>query len=297
MDILQEEKKESLIARESSLAFSVFCGIGIMAVLIAIVYSFKVPNPNMILIAGLVVSSALFGYKGGIPAAVIMLAYSLFFFSEGNDFVTFTSQNSQKVIVTFIGVIVDMFFVCDLKRHEIEFFRKNQSLTERLIRDNVYLHQASREDYLTGINNRNALRGDYDKYLNHDVNVLMLDVDSFKQINDNHGHEKGDWVLTEMGNILSDLFGKENCYRYGGDEFLVIDISDNESFLEKIRLLESKTISYNYNGETVKVNFSGGYVCGKTRTNDDLRQLLKEADSMLLAAKRSGKKRILGVLQ
>jgi hypothetical protein len=43
----------------------------------------------MILIAGLVVCSALFGYRGGIPAGVIMLAYTLYFFSTNNDFVTF----------------------------------------------------------------------------------------------------------------------------------------------------------------------------------------------------------------
>ena len=52
----------------------------IMFALILLVFYCDIPNPNMILIAGLVLCSALFGYGGGIVAAVIMLGYTLFFF-------------------------------------------------------------------------------------------------------------------------------------------------------------------------------------------------------------------------
>ena len=75
-----------------------------MALLIFIVYRFNVPNPNMILIAGLVICSSLFGYPGGVLAGVIMLGYTLFFFSEGNDFRSFTDQNTRKVVVSLIGI-------------------------------------------------------------------------------------------------------------------------------------------------------------------------------------------------
>ncbi|MBR0400622.1 MAG: hypothetical protein IJH95_07420, partial [Mogibacterium sp.] len=54
-----------------------------MSALLLYVYNFNVPNPNMILIAGLVICSAVFGYEGGILAAVIMLFYTLYFFSDG----------------------------------------------------------------------------------------------------------------------------------------------------------------------------------------------------------------------
>ena len=50
----------------------------------------------MILIAGLVLCSALFGFGGGIVAAVIMLGYTLFFFSTDNSFIYFTPENLQK---------------------------------------------------------------------------------------------------------------------------------------------------------------------------------------------------------
>ena len=85
-------------------------------------------------------------------------------------------------------------------------------------------------DALTGVGNRLALRRDYDSYQGHEVTVVMLDLNDFKLINDTRGHEEGDRILQEIGKLLSDTFGKDNCYRYGGDEFLVIvpDLSSSE---------------------------------------------------------------------
>ena len=94
-------------------------------------------------------------------------------------------------------------------------------------------------DALTQIGNRHALRRDYNSYQGHEVTVAMMDMDDFKRINDTHGHEEGDRVLREVGKLLSDTFGKEYCYRYGSDEFLLIvpDISISE-FNEKLGTLE-----------------------------------------------------------
>ena len=63
-----------------SLPKKILITTAIMAALILFVFYGNVPNPNMILIAGLVLCSALFGYGGGITAAVIMFGYTLFLF-------------------------------------------------------------------------------------------------------------------------------------------------------------------------------------------------------------------------
>ena len=65
-----------------------------------------------------VICSALFSYSGGIPAAVIMTGYTMFFFSENNNFITFSGQNSQKLVVSILGIIVNTFFTAFSK----EFF-------------------------------------------------------------------------------------------------------------------------------------------------------------------------------
>ena len=107
----------------------------IMAALILLVFYCDIPNPNMILIAGLVLCSALFGYGGGIVAAVIMLGYTLFFFTTDHSFTQFTPQNTQKVIVSIIGIVADMLLVCELKRAEIRQFKAVDAVNAALQRE------------------------------------------------------------------------------------------------------------------------------------------------------------------
>ena len=95
-------RKNTLMQLQVSLPKKILITTAIMAALILFVFYGNVPNPNMILIAGLVLCSALFGYGGGITAAVIMFGYTLFFFSTDHSFTHFTPQNMQKVIVSLI---------------------------------------------------------------------------------------------------------------------------------------------------------------------------------------------------
>ena len=110
---------------------------------------------------------------------------------------------------------------------------------------NVYiknLNDMAYIDALTGIGNRLALRRDYDAYQGHEVTVLMLDLNDFKLINDTRGHEEGDRVLQEIGKLLSDTFGKEYCYRYGGDEFLaIVPDMEEQDFNRKLEALKQNS--------------------------------------------------------
>ena len=74
-----------------------------MIALTAAVYFFRIPNPNMILIAGLTVCTTLYGYIPGILCGAEMIGYSLYFFSVGHSFVNFTSENLLKVMIITIG--------------------------------------------------------------------------------------------------------------------------------------------------------------------------------------------------
>jgi len=152
---------------------------------------------------------------------------------------------------------------------------------------NVYiknLNDMAYIDALTGIGNRLALRRDYDSYEGHEVTVLMLDLNDFKLINDTRGHNEGDRVLREIGKLLADTFGKEHCYRYGGDEFLVImpDISGS-AFNEKLEILKQNKPAVD---DTAKAGFSFGFVRAKLTDSDMLRNLISKADVKMYESKR-----------
>jgi len=284
-----------LFHKEFSPWVSILLTVVIMGVLIALVYLWNIPNPNMILIAGLVICSSLFGFSGGICAAVIMFGYTLFFFSEGHDFVTFTAQNTSKVFVSVFGIVVDMLFVCMLKHEEVKAFREVTTLTEKLHKENASLQTASLTDALTGIGNRLALRVDFDGYLDHELCAVLLDIDDFKSVNDEFGHDVGDTIIKLTAQLISDVFDMGKCYRFGGDEFIVILTElDSFDYVSRINSILEKSPSFNADGQTIKVNYSIGYQTAFVRDGEEWSKLLKDADTYMYEAKRSGKNRIVG---
>lgn len=123
----------------------------------------------------------------------------------------------------------------------------------------------------------------YNSYQGHEVTVAMMDMDDFKRINDTRGHEEGDRVLREVGKLLSDTFGKEYCYRYGGDEFLLIvpDISISE-FNERLRTLEQNKPAID---DIAWTGFSVGFVRAMLTDSDMLRNLIARADEKMYESK------------
>lgn len=284
---MKNEQKPTLMQTQSNRVQNSIVTALIMAALILFVYYFNLPNPNMILIVGLVLCSALFGFGGGIAASVIMLFYTLFFFSTDHSFIHFTAENLQKVGVTLVGVTADMLLVCFLKRAEVQAFQKVDALTTKIDEENQKLHRLSLTDALTGIRNRMALRQDYALYQGRNVTVMMLDLDDFKMINDTRGHEEGDRILRETAALLTDTFGEDHCYRYGGDEFLVMvpDLSD-AAFQEKLDALLRGKPTIEQHG----VSFSLGYVHAEVREEDSIQSLIGEADERMYETKRDKKR-------
>lgn len=265
----------------------------VMAALIFFVFHFQIPNPNMILIAGLVICSALFGYSGGILAAVIMIFYSLYFFSDNNSFVHFSDENMRKVMVSLFGIIVDMVFVCSLKRRENAAFYEIRALSEQLSKENDLLQTASMTDTLTGIGNRLALRRDFDSYLNTDLHVIMLDIDNFKMVNDRYGHLSGDRALADTGKLIASQFGTEHCYRYGGDEFMmVVPEMSRDEVRNHIDYLMSNQPVIEDDPEKRPINYSIGYCSGNAANHFELSVLLNKADELMYEAKTSGKNKV-----
>lgn len=267
----------------------------VMFALALIVYYFKIPNPNMILIAGLIVFASLYGYSAGIVSGLIMIIYSMFFFSEEHSFVFYTSVNLQKLLVIVIGVAVSVLFIGRLHKVKELHEKKLEEMNRTLRKENTTLEAATIFDALTGVRNRFSLLRDYENYLDGDIHAMILDVDDFKGINDSHGHALGDFVLRNIGNVMSDVFGREHSYRFGGDEFIVLYPKiEEENFLELTEELKIKVAEIKYEDNELGIHFSAGYVYGTASHQDDLRLMIRQADDCLYQAKRTGKDQCVG---
>ena len=286
MKEMENRQKKTWMQHRVSFFKSLLFTTGIMGVLIFAVIFFEIPNPNMILIAGLVLCSALFGFHGGIPAAGIMLFYSLYFFSTDHSFFHFTAQNLQKVIVSLVGIVADMVLVCLLKKAELKAFAEANELAEKLNLENDRLLEVSLTDELTGVQNRLALRQAYESYRGKTATVMMLDVDSFKEINDSFGHKEGDRILKEFGAALTQVFGAKYCFRYGGDEFLILHPEmPEEEWQNKLRSLEERRPVLNACGEEKYADFSYGFVTDRMDNKEKMRKMISEADDRMYEQK------------
>ena len=105
---------------------------------------------------------------------------------------------------------------------------------------------SSRVDHLSGVNNRqaidNILEGEVERSFryNQPLSVVMLDLDDFKKVNDNFGHETGDMVISEIGAILNfNLRLPDSAGRWGGEEFVIVlpgsDLEKGRITAERIR--------------------------------------------------------------
>ncbi|WGS64395.1 GGDEF domain-containing response regulator [Marinitoga aeolica] len=160
---------------------------------------------------------------------------------------------------------------------------------------------ASERDGLTNLYNKKVITEKLSdlitsfKRKNFDLSIAMIDIDDFKQVNDNYGHLAGDKVLKIFSDILvSEMRENDFIGRYGGEEFLVIMPGTNchEAKLALERALESIR-NYNWKklGIIKPITFSGGICCnyiGKSLT-----EFINDADKALYLAKKLGKNRII----
>jgi diguanylate cyclase (GGDEF)-like protein len=128
-------------------------------------------------------------------------------------------------------------------------------------------------------------------YSNQHFAVIYLDLDGFKEVNDNYGHDAGDEILKEVSNrLLSQVRAGDLVARLSGDEFVLIIKQTNKVLLAKLaeRLLDLIGQEVNYKQRSLHVGASLGInlVDGSER---DIDVILKVADEAMYQAKRKGK--------
>ncbi len=210
----------------------------------------------------------------------------------------FNSQN-----ITYTGVIDSM--VTDSKKEMINAAIYRQKIKER----NQLIFVASiliglfllfcfvkvlngRYDGLTQLLNRKIFNRHLNRYRrsNQKYGVIMMDIDDFKGVNDTYGHLEGDIVLQRLGQILLiEVKTDVQCYRYGGEEFVVIVGKNSlpliEKLAERIRAsMEQQSWEFD---ENIRITLSLGVATGK---GED--EVLRLADDNLYASKQQGKNRV-----
>jgi len=174
------------------------------------------------------------------------------------------------------------------------------------------LEQLATTDALTGLYNRYYLYEIFPKLYSEaqrqgkSLTVILADMDKFKEINDQHGHQAGDQALVHFSRILKDCSRiSDFVFRTGGEEFLILTsggIEGGQTLAEKIRTTTEST-PFRHNNSTICMTASFGVA--QTEAQDEMKDsrsvlysVSSRVDKMLYAAKRSGRNRVVsGVVE
>jgi len=186
---------------------------------------------------------------------------------------------------TFLGQVANQ---AQIVVENSRLFERIRNLSIRDSLTELYNHRHS----MALVSNEFERVGRYQDFLS----VLMVDIDNFKQFNDDHGHQAGDAVLRDTARLLKDaLRTVDSIGRYGGEEFVAIlphtGYDEAHRTGERLRrAVEEHT--YRYGDKRLKVTVSLGVATFPSEPVDTPGALIREADRALYRAKEAGRNRV-----
>ena len=211
-------------------------------------------------------------------------------------------------ILALISLIVALHFVLNMQLATVYFMISGIILVSAII---INSYNLAYKDELTQMSSRRALKQELAS-LGKTYTLAMVDVDHFKKLNDNYGHDVGDEVLKMLATHLQSVEGGGKAYRYGGEEFTIVfagkDASSAAVYLDALRnkiaskpfIVRNKKRPKDKPGQKPKksestqelnVTVSIG-VAEKQAKHSSTQDIMKSADNALYKAKKKGRNRV-----
>ncbi len=254
-------------------------------------------------------------------AKTLMIASSFVIIAMIIDIIEYTifkinTNNFQIGLIAFVYLVMYSVFDEDQKRSNLnkvlkdtlklknnELTSVNKELefkvklrTEELANKNKILEEISRRDSLTGLyNHKTTIQVAADTLKeseNGEACVVMIDIDHFKNVNDNYGHQIGDDVIREFSDLFQKLIRSHDTIgRYGGEEFLlVLKFVNLDEAYEIVNRIRQKVEEIRFTEQRLKITFSAGI---EVKTDkESILEIIERADKKLYRAKKNGRNRV-----
>ena len=203
-------------------------------------------------------------------------------------------------LLAIAGSLYSRYRAAERSRREIAHSRDELArLHQALLASSAALEKVAHTDALTGLANRHAMAQELKRRLTLDAtpfNVLLLDLDHFKQINDQHGHLAGDAVLCEVAaRLIGTLPSETTIGRWGGEEFIAVlgehTLAAAMAAAERVRSTLAQTPVL-FEGRGIPISASIGVANSSDAGQATVDSLVAAADAALYRVKRSGRNRV-----
>lgn len=223
----------------------------------------------------------------------------------------FKPIREPKVIMSKVKIFIDIYkqkqMILDQASMLENKIKELEETKHELEKANAILEQLSYYDKLTGIANRHSLENHFNMMLkkairdSEELSALMVDIDCFKEFNDNYGHVQGDICLRKIADSIKHSLKRPLDFvaRYGGEEFIILLPETNlegavkvaQSIKEKVENLE---VVHKYSKAAEVVTVSIGAVSLVPSKVNSIDEIVDNADKALYKAKNQGRNRVVG---
>jgi len=205
------------------------------------------------------------------------------------------------LLIVIFGVLIISYYVFkSIQNDQTEL----ESAHKKIKKVNKKLEEASYTDSLTNLHNRRYFNLVFDKEVKRAkrsksyLTFMMLDIDFFKQYNDNYGHIEGDNTLKKVSEALNSVLNRPSDYvfRLGGEEFgVLMSDTDQQNSANIAQKICDSIIGLRIEHKGSKINdyvtISVGVICCKISPTLNEEHIITHADDMLYKAKKSGRDR------
>lgn len=229
--------------------------------------------------------------KGILNIGLFVLAISALMFYPNDEWLStsYTFEFKSRLIYSFLTVSCLFAFY--------EYVRQNSFI--RIQEMSQKFERQAMHDPLSGLLNRRGMReklqNEFDRsqrYKNN-LTIMMCDIDNFKTVNDQYGHDKGDEIINSLGTIFkSGLRKQDSLARWGGEEYLfLLPETNGDQGMQLAEMLRSKIEEEPYiqNDQIFSITISIGL--HQIAATDTINQAITKADTNLYKAKEQGRNR------
>ncbi len=195
----------------------------------------------------------------------------------------------MHVAFYLFGLLIALFFIW--------FDVKKRKQTLEIQKLNKELKRMSLEDDLTGCHNRRYFEAlvirEQKKAIRYNANmsVIMLDIDFFKDVNDQYGHHVGDVVLKELAKIMSEhIRASDDLARWGGEEFIIL--LPNTGAEQAVQVAEKLRLKIEHNVFEYNLKITASFGVAEYIQHESYDNLFKRVDSAVYLAKEKGRNQV-----
>jgi len=274
-------------------------GLGVLTTFVLVRFQVEMSSIYFIFFFPLLISVFYFRKRYTIVTAVIILSAVLLLYASNSAFRTYLLPSA---LFAFAVMLASVAFLLVLLVNRVKQLMLNLSSAleakrELMVR-NIVMDKMVKTDPLTGLYTHTAFHNylaeltEQHARMPFHIHLAIIDVDFFKQINDNYGHRAGDLILTEVSDIIRQMIGPDDfAARCGGEEFSILflekDMDQVFAVVEKIR---ARMTSITHPAiPDLHVTVSIGL--NEYRPLMDKDEFYKQTDDFMYAAKKLGKNR------